>query len=73
MTMVGSSPLILLNDLILGVNATIPDQQQIGTFSLFDVTPIGLALLTTGVLYFILFGRLVLPNAPDQNGRSSRT
>ena len=31
------------------------------TFSLFSVTPIGLALVTTGILYFVLAGRFVLP------------
>lgn len=60
-TMVGSSPLILLNDLILTANDTLPDAQQMDTFGLFSVTPIGLMLLLTGVLYFVLFGRWVLP------------
>lgn len=54
LTMVGSSPLILLNDLL-------PDEME--RFGLFDVAPVGLALLTTGILYFVLFGRHVLPIA----------
>jgi len=61
-TMVGSSPLILLNDLILSLNKTLPSDRQIETFSLFAVTPIGLSLLLTGIIYFVLFGRWVLPN-----------
>ncbi|MEX0343322.1 MAG: SLC13 family permease [Rhizobiaceae bacterium] len=61
MTMVGSSPLILLNDLILTANASLPDGQMMETFDLFDVTPIGLALVLTGILYFVVFGRLILP------------
>lgn len=60
-TMVGSSPLILLNDLILTSNKAIPAEHQMQTFELFAVTPIGLALVTTGIIYFILAGRLVLP------------
>ncbi len=62
-TMVGSSPLILLNDLILTSNKTLPEGvPAMATFKLFDVTPIGLALLTTGIVYFVLAGRFVLPS-----------
>ncbi|MTW20837.1 SLC13 family permease [Allochromatium palmeri] len=61
-TMVGSSPLILLNDLILTSNTALPESvAPMKTFDLFDVTPIGLALLLTGIVYFVLAGRLVLP------------
>ncbi len=60
-TMVGSSPLILLNDLILASNETLPEGLQMETFGLFSVTPIGVMLVLTGVLYFVLFGRWVLP------------
>jgi di/tricarboxylate transporter len=61
-TMVGSSPLILLNDLILTSNTALPEGvAPMKTFELFDVTPIGVALLITGIVYFVLAGRLVLP------------
>lgn len=61
-TMVGSSPLILLNDLILTSNSALPkDVTPMETFNIFDVTPIGLALIATGILYFIIAGRFVLP------------
>ena len=60
-TMVGSSPLILLNDLILTSNRALPIYQQMKTFDLFAVTPIGLALVATGIVYFVLAGRFVLP------------
>lgn len=60
-TMVGSSPLILLNDLILTSNKALPAAQQMATWSLFSVTPVGLALLGTGIAYFVLAGRFVLP------------
>ncbi|MDX5333489.1 MAG: SLC13 family permease [Gammaproteobacteria bacterium] len=52
MTMVGSSPLILLNDLL-------PEGME--QFGLFDVSAIGIALVATGILYFVLAGRYVLP------------
>ncbi len=62
LTMIGSSPLILLNDLILTSNHALPEgMEPMETFDLFDVTPIGLALLATGILYFIIAGRYVLP------------
>ncbi len=62
MTMVGSSPLILLNDLIMTSNQALPaDAEQMRTFELFDVTPIGIGLVIAGILYFVLAGRLVLP------------
>jgi di/tricarboxylate transporter len=64
-TMVGSSPLILLNDLIKVANKTLPTEQQMATWSLFSVTPIGIALLATGIVYFVLAGRFVLPG--DRN------
>lgn len=68
MTMVGSSPLILLNDLILTSNKALPVDQQMEVWSLFSVTPIGLALVTTGIIYFVLAGRFVLPTASKENG-----
>lgn len=61
MTMVGSSPLILLNDLLQAANPTLPADAQMATFGLFSVTPVGAALVATGILYFMLFGRWVLP------------
>lgn len=71
-TMVGSSPLILLNDLILAANAALPSDQQMETFSLFSVTPIGLCLLVTGILYFVLFGRWVLPTQGSKDDGSGQ-
>jgi len=73
MTMVGSSPLILLNDLIGSVNDTLGDGQQIRTFELFDVTPVGVALVATGIVYFVLFGRFVLPSEKADGAASKRS
>jgi di/tricarboxylate transporter len=61
MTMIGSSPLILLNDLINTSNGALPADKQMATFDLFAVTPIGVALILTGILYFVLAGKYVLP------------
>jgi len=52
-TLVGSSPLIMLNDLTAPLDMT--------PFGLFSVTPIGVALVVAGVAYFVLFGRWILP------------
>lgn len=53
LTMVASGPLIILNDLLR--------QADLKSFGLFGVTPIGLALLATGIGYFVIFGKVVLP------------
>jgi di/tricarboxylate transporter len=60
-TMVGSSPVILLNDLILTSNQALPTDKQMETFGLFAITPIGLALIATGIIYFMIAGRYILP------------
>jgi di/tricarboxylate transporter len=53
LTMIGSSPLILLNDLLR--------QGGLEPFGFFSVTPIGLCLLGAGILYFLVLGPSVLP------------
>lgn len=73
MTMVGSSPLILLNDLILNSNQNLPADQQMATFDLFDVTPVGIALVATGILYFVVAGRFVLPTTPTSGSEGVDT
>ena len=68
MTMVGSSPLILLNDLILTSNKALPAGQQMATWGLFSVTPVGVALVAAGIAYFVLAGRFVLPKTNSESG-----
>jgi di/tricarboxylate transporter len=53
LSMVGSSPLIILNDLMQAGGEA--------RFGLFTVTPIGAVLLFSGIAHFVLFGRYVLP------------
>jgi di/tricarboxylate transporter len=74
-TMVGSSPLILLNDLIENSNESLPPGVPLlETFHLLDVTPIGIALLISGIVYFLLAGKFLLP-APEEktSGAPART
>ena len=70
-TMVGSSPLILLNDLLINANETLPADMQMAPFGLFSVTPIGLMLVLTGILYFVIFGRWVLPAKRERGSDAS--
>jgi len=71
MTMVGSSPLILLNDLILTSNTALPADQQMETWSLFSVTPVGVAMIVVGILYFVIAGRFVLPVVKAEDASDS--
>lgn len=71
MTLVGSSPLILLNDLIANSNSHLSADQQMRTFGLFSVTPIGIAMVLTGIAYFVVFGRFVLPHTLDKHREAS--
>lgn len=70
-TMVGSSPLILLNDLILTSNRSLPPgAEALQPFDLFDVTPVGLALLAASLVYFLLLGSLLLPRVESKRAAS---
>ena len=67
LTMVGSSPLILLNDLIENANETLPPGvPTLETFHLFSVSPIGIVLLASGILYFLIIGKFLLPEPRDK-------
>jgi len=66
-TLVGSSPLILLNDLILASNTTLSPELEMHQWSLFSVTPIGLVLVIAGILYFKLLGLYVLPKTMSES------
>jgi len=53
LTMVGSGPLILVNDLL--------KNEGHEAYNLFSVTPVGIVLLLSGIGYFLLLGSKVLP------------
>jgi di/tricarboxylate transporter len=58
LTMVGNSPLLLLNDLILSANRNLPSGAATLTpFPMFQPLPIGIVLLIAGLLYFRYPGR----------------
>lgn len=55
LSMVGSGPLILINDLLHSADLT--------PYGLFSVTPVGILLLLSGIGFFFLFGKFVLPHS----------
>lgn len=71
MTMIGSSPLILLNDLMIASNQTLPADKQMELWGLFSVTPVGICLIIVGIAYFVIAGRFVLPAAQEQGESES--
>ena len=72
MTMVGSSPLILLNDLLLNANEALPaGVAPMKTFHLFAVTPIGIVMVAAGIAYFVVLGTRLLPQMHDGMADSS--
>jgi di/tricarboxylate transporter len=74
LTLVGSSPLILLNDLLENSNRNLPDNvAPMEPFDLFDVTPVGIVLLIAGIAYFVLAGRRVLPKVRSSAADPGRT
>ena len=73
LTLVGSSPLILLNDLLDNANRSLPPGAgALEKFELFDVTPIGLALLAAGIAYFLVTARFLLPAVKVASGKARR-
>ena len=68
-TLVASSPLIMLNDLLDFSNEQLPQAARMEHFALFDVTPVGLALVAAGLVYFVAFGRFVLPIRETDRGK----
>src|SRR5688572_752952 len=61
LSMVGNSPLILLNDLLVAANANLPSGvATLEPLRMFAPMPIGLALLGACLLYFHFFGDKLL-------------
>ncbi len=73
LTMVGNSPLILLNDLLVSANRNLPPGvATLQPFTMFAPIPIGLALLLLGLVFFRLVGRKWLVGE-DKNVTPART
>ncbi len=68
LTLVGSSPLIMLNDLMASwwQNNSATVSGSFEPLSLFSVTPVGVALLLGVLLYFVIAGRFVLPAGSEK-------
>lgn len=69
LTMVGNSPLILLNDLLRTANDSLPSGlMTLKPLPMFAPMPIGAALLTAGLAYFHFFGVRKLRDDDSDSG-----
>ena len=69
LTMVGNSPLILLNDLLVAANANLPSGvATLEPLPMFAPLPIGLALLVMALAYFHFFGDRLLGDRIQGDG-----
>ena len=67
LTMVGNSPLLLLNDLVLSANRNLPSgAASLTPFPMFRPLPIGAMLLLAGLLYYRYPGRKWLRESESQ-------
>jgi len=75
LTMVGSSPLIILNSLLKNAHQYVHSKAVSGfePFNLFSVFPIGLVMLLTGIGYFVFWGKKLLPEEPIKMVTSGTT
>ncbi len=64
LTMVGSGHLILTNDLL--------ESADLAPYGLFAVTPVGIALLFSAILFFLFFGKYMLPQG-ETGGKLEKT
>ena len=68
LTMVGSSPLILLNDLLVSSNSNLPSGTAVlHPLKMFAPLPVGLALLLLCLAYFHFFGDRLLGNGEEKS------
>ncbi len=74
LTMVGNSPLILLNDLLVSANANLPSGAvSLSPLKMFAPLPIGIALLLLSLAYFRWQGDRVLSHEGDSGVTPGRT
>ena len=67
LTMVGSSPLILLNDFTKQINKNLAPDNQLASLDMFAVTPVGLCLVAVGIVYFLTAGKRLLPTTTREH------
>ncbi len=74
LTMVGNSPLILLNDLLLSANSNLPSgMATIEPLRMFAPLPIGIALIAASLIYFRFFGDRKLHELGESSVVPART
>jgi di/tricarboxylate transporter len=74
LTLVGSTPLIILNDVMAKWwSANAPSGEAFVPLGLFSITPIGLAMVTGSLIYFLVIGCRLLPAraGKDEGGVAS--
>lgn len=64
-TLVGSSPTILMNDLL------VLEGERLEPFGLFTQAPIGICLLLSALVYLAVFGRYVLPRGEGEDDKGT--
>lgn len=74
LTMVGNSPLILLNDLLMAANSNLPSgAATLEPLKMFAPLPIGLTLLAASLAYFHYFGDKQLHDDDGKGATPART
>jgi di/tricarboxylate transporter len=74
LTMVGNTPLILLNDLLVAANANLPSGAgSLKPLRMFAPMPIGFALLASSLAYFYFYGYRRLPDSEGKGATPGRT
>ena len=73
-TTIGSSSLIVLNDLVGPISAGLPEGVELEPYGLFSVMPLGIVTTVVCIGWFLLLGRLSgdgsAPLAPSRTGRT---
>jgi len=74
LTMVGNSPLILLNDLLISANNNLPSgMATLEPLRMFAPMPVGIALIAASLLYFRFFGDKKLKQETETSVAPART
>lgn len=74
LTMIGNSPLMLLNDLLVAANGNLPSGvATLKPLPMFAPLPIGLTLLVLGLVYFRWVGPKLLGQGEEKGVAPSRT